>query len=277
MYNLIHAEFYKWKKSKSFLVCLLSAIGIILFVYFMLNVASEVQKGKLKNGTGGIIVSGKLIEEQNGDILKQIGILEMISQIISSGTGSIFSAIFICIWIVSEYSHGAIKNTAGKGYIRGKVFLAKYLSTTMSILLMNLIMVIVTLLIGFVTIGTEDVDKIFFQNFFSYVALQLLFNIAFGSIVMVICECIRNMAASIGISIFLISFSPIIISGMDMLFQALHLKLKVSDYWILSVMNQCPIEGITMEFIIRGIVVAIMWIVLSLVLGMIHFKKADIK
>ena len=142
---------------------------------------------------------------------------------------------------------------------------------------MNLIMVIVTLLIGFVTIGTEDVDKIFFQNFFSYVALQLLFNIAFGSIVMVICECIRNMAASIGISIFLISFSPIIISGMDMLFQALHLKLKVSDYWILSVMNQCPIEGITMEFIIRGIVVAIMWIVLSLVLGMIHFKKADIK
>ena len=32
-----------------------------------------------------------------------------------------------------------------------------------------------------------------------------------------------------------------------------------------------------MEFIIRGIVVAIMWIVLSLVLGMIHFKKADIK
>ena len=86
MYNLIHAEFYKWKKSKSFLVCLLSAIGIILFVYFMLNVASEVQKGKLKNGTGGIIVSGELMEEQNGDILKQIGILEMISQIISSGT-----------------------------------------------------------------------------------------------------------------------------------------------------------------------------------------------
>ena len=64
-------------------------------------------------------------------------------------------------------------NTAGKGYVRGKVFLAKYLSTTMSILLMNLIMVIVTLLIGFVTIGTEDVDKIFFQNFFSYVQLSL--------------------------------------------------------------------------------------------------------
>lgn len=277
MYNLIHAEFYKWKKSKSFFVCLLSAIGMILFVYFMLKVVSEVQTGELENGTGGIIVSGELLEEENEDILKQIGILELISEIISSGTGSIFSAIFICIWIVSEYSHGAIKNTAGKGYLREKVFLAKYLSTTMIILLMNLIMFIVMLFIGFVIIGTEDVNKIFFQNFFSYVALQLLFNIAFGGIVMTICECIRNMAASIGISIFLISFSPIIMSGVDILFQALHLKLKVSDYWIISVMNQCPTEGFAMEFIIRGIVVTVMWTVLSLVLGMIHFKKADIK
>lgn len=65
MYNLIHAEFYKWKKSKSFLVCLLSVIGMILFVYFMLKVVSEVQTGELENGTGGIIVSGKLLEEEN--------------------------------------------------------------------------------------------------------------------------------------------------------------------------------------------------------------------
>lgn len=277
MYNLIHAEFYKWKKSKSFFVCLLSAIGMILFVYFMLKVVAEVQAGKLENGTGGVIVSGELLEEENGDILKQIGILGVASELTSSGVGSIFSAIFICIWIVSEYSHGAIKNTAGKGYVREKVFLAKYLSTAIITLLMNLIMFIVTLFIGFVVIGTEDVNKIFFQNFFSYVVLQLLFSIAFGGIVMAICEFTRNMAVSIGVSIFLIAFSPIIISGVDMLFQVLHLNLKVSDYWIISVMNQCPTEGFAMEFIISGIVVTVMWIVLSLVFGMIHFKKADIK
>ena len=106
MRNLLFGEWYRWKKNKAFWICLLSAAGMILLVYLTMTAAGQAM------GAGG-------------DVLKETGISGMAAQFAGGGLVTMFGMIFLCIWMVSDYTHGAMKNVVGKGYSRMKVFLAK--------------------------------------------------------------------------------------------------------------------------------------------------------
>lgn len=275
MFNLFTGEFYKWKKSKVFKVCLAAAIGMILFIYLMLMLAAKIQNGEMENGTGGVVVTESNMEEDK-DVFAQYGILGIVSEITGGGFELIFIAVFICIWVVSEYTNGAIKNIVGKGYSRGKVFLSKYISTAVCVIVMNLILFLVMLLAGFAVMEVGNVSSGFFRDFFSYVGVQLLLSLAYSGIMVAVCEFTRNIAAGISISMFLIIFSTMILSGVDLLFQALQLDVKASTYWIMNVMSDCPMGAIDLDFMGRAVSVTIMWTVLSLLAGMIHIQQTDI-
>lgn len=60
-----------------------------------------------------------------GDILQETGISGMAEQFAGGGLVTIFSAIFFCIWVISDYTHGVMENLVGKSYSRVQVFLAK--------------------------------------------------------------------------------------------------------------------------------------------------------
>ncbi len=145
-----------------------------------------------------------------------------------------FGMRFLCIGMVSDYTHGEMKNVVGKGYSRMKVFLAKHLFGMAVTLIMNLIIFFVILITGLVLIGTPDGDRLFFQNLLIYFGLQLLFGAAVSSIVIAICEWSRNMAAGIGITMAVIIFSPLLVQGLDLLFSVLRLNISISRYWILN-------------------------------------------
>lgn len=275
MFNLFSGEFYKWKKSKSFIICLLAAIGMILFIYLMLMLAAKIQNGEMENGTGGVVVSESGMEADE-DILAQSGVLGMVSEITGGGFEIIFIAVFICIWVVSEYTNGAIKNMVGKGYSRRKVFLSKYISTAVIVAVMNLILFLVMLLMGFAVLEVGTVSSGFFRDFFSYVGVQLLLSVAYSGIIVAVCEFTRNIAAGISISMFLIIFSTLILDGVDLLLEVLHVNVKASTYWIMNVISDCPMGDIDMDFMGRAVSVALMWMVLSLLFGLIHFGQADI-
>ena len=216
MRNLLYGEWYRWKKNKAFWICLLSAAGMILLVYLTMTAAGQAM------GAGG-------------DVLQETGISGMAAQFAGGGLVTMFGMIFLCIWMVSDYTHGAMKNVVGKGYSRMQVFLAKHLF-----------------------------------------GLQLLFGAAVSSIVIAICEWSRNMAAGIGITMAVIIFSPLLVQGLDLLFSVLRLNISISRYWILNLMADCPTEAFPLEFLFRGIVMSVIWILLPLALGAAHFRKTDI-
>lgn len=108
MRNILNGEWYKWKKNKAFWICLLSAVGLVLLVYLTMTAAGQAM------GAGG-------------DVLQETGISGMAEQFAGGGLVTMFSAIFLCIWVISDYTHGAMKNVVGKGYSRIQVFLAKHL------------------------------------------------------------------------------------------------------------------------------------------------------
>ena len=258
MCNILMGEWYKWKKNKAFWICLFSAVGMILLVYLTMTEAGQAM------GAGG-------------DVLKETGISGMAEQFAGGGLVTMFSAIFLCIWVISDYTHGAMKNVVGKGYARTQVYLAKHLFGILITMLMNLVLFLVILIIGLIMIGTENEGWPLFQNLFIYFGLQLLFGVAVSSIVIAVCEWSRNMAAGIGITMALIIFSPLLIQGLDLLLSALQLKIAISGYWILNFMADCRTEAFPSEFLFRGIIMSVVWTLLPLALSVAHFRKADIE
>ena len=138
------------------------------------------------------------------------------------------------------------------------------------------IIFLVILTIGLILIGMPDKGGLFFRDLLIYFGLQLLFGSAISSIVIAVCEWSRNMAAGIGITMAVLIFSPLLVQGMDLLLSVLRLKISISRYWILNLMADCPTEAFPLRFLVRGILMSVIWTLLPLAIGAAHFRKTDI-
>jgi hypothetical protein len=138
------------------------------------------------------------------------------------------------------------------------------------------IIFLVILTIGLILIGMPDKGGLFFRDLLIYFGLQLLFGSAISNIVIAVCEWSRNMAAGIGITMAVLIFSPLLVQGMDLLLSALRLKISISRYWILNLMADCPTEAFPLRFLVRGILMSVIWTRLPLAIGAAHFRKTDI-
>ncbi len=273
MINLMSGEWYKWKKSRSFAYCLFTAFGIVLFVWGTLWFASKVESGEIKNSTVSVEYTETDIQE---DLISEIGILAVVQNCINGGFASIFMSIYICIWIIGEYTHGAIKNIVGKGYSRSSIFLVKYSFTVVISLLLNLFVMVSAFLVGLAVAGQDNTGGMLWQQFFSYMGIQLMLGVAFSSMIVAVSEFTRTMGAGIGISMILVIFSNLVGSGLDLFFQAVNIPIKIGAYWITNVIAECPIEVISIDFVGRAVFVSLLWTILFFWAGLIHFQRADI-
>ena len=279
MLNLLSGEFYKLRKSKGLLICCIVSIVFVLFMYGMLIVVDKVRKGEIENGAGGMLyVSGEEVNESTESIFDEFTVLEVLGQMFCS-FGSFVIAVFAAIFVVGEYTNGAVKNIVGKGYARWQVFLAKYIATAAGTVLQLFLMSVVTIICGSVIEGTGQFNTMFWKNFFCYIGIQFLLGIAFVGLVIAISEICRNLAAGISIGIGLVAFSTLLTTGLDLLAKLLfsQVEWKPSDYWILDLVSRCPIEDIDKGFAGRTIIVAVMWIIFAAAIGIVHIRKADIK
>lgn len=277
MFNLFGAEFYKWRKSKSFYICLLSAVVCVVLIWLSFLLADKVESGQVENGTMGITVSEETLEEgQNISFLDEVNMMQIVQTFVGGGFSTLFMAIFICIWVVGEYTNGAIKNVVGKGYSRNSIFLTKYFSAVLTSLALDIAIIIVAVLAGVAVMGTARIGDTFLPNCLAYVGVQLMLGVAYSGMVATISELTRSLAAGISISIFLAALSSTFANGLDLLFKTIHIDLKVSDYWITSVIENCPIEGINLDVVGGAISVTVMWTVISLMVGIVHFHEADV-
>ena len=138
------------------------------------------------------------------------------------------------------------------------------------------IIFLVILTIGLILIGMPDKGGLFFRDLLIYFGLQLLFGSAISNIVRAVCEWSRNMAARSGRTMAVLIFSPLLVQGMDLLLSALRLKISISRYWILNLMADCPTEAFPLRFLVRGILMSVIWTLLPLAIGAAHFRKTDI-
>lgn len=273
MVCLIRAEGYKLKRSKSFYICIASLAAFILLIYGTLLLVENISNGTMENGTGGVVVSGEIMEEGES-LFQSIGVMDILEQVFSGNGFALVLSIFIGIFVVREYNSGTMKNIVGKGYSRNVIFFTRLLMANLAMLLLLAAGLCITLLMGLIFIGTGAFAGAFWQNLAGYMLVQMLLYIAVTTALVFLNEVVRNLGAGIAIGIALTTFFGLLLNGLDLLFA--KSGFKISQYWPVTRSIDCPLEGITAGYLGETFLVALFWFLLAAGLGLWHFKKTDI-
>lgn len=279
MVNLLKGELYKLRKAKSFYICCMVFAVFIVMVYGMIIMAEKIQKGEMQNGSYGVTVTEEsMAEEGQKPLAAEVSVLEVLGQMMAS-FGIFTTAIFIAVFVVGDYGNGAVKNIVGKGMARWKIFVVKYSFTILAAAVLLLIMTVLTVLAGIIFKGTGIIGAQFFREIAAYAGVQIMLGLALAGIIVFVSELCRNLSAAISIGIGILLFSSALTGLLDM---GAHYLLpdagfRFSDYWIVDLISNCPIKDIESGFLLRAVIMTIVWIALSLAGGIWHFKKADIK
>mgnify|MGYP002509655390 FL=1 len=249
-------------------------IGVVALLYGMLDLADRIDRGEFENGTAGIVVSEET-EEDGTSTWEEISLMEIVGQIFSGDFLPCVLAVFVSIFVVGEYASGMMKNVAGKGRERWKIFLSKLIVAELAVIPIVLIGLAATLLGGLVFKGSGSFTGDFWKNLTVFVGLQLLLEMAFAAVCMLTSDLVRNYAAGISLGIGIAAFPVILMEGlMDRLFY--NSGFTPSAYWVVTRSIHCPYEGFTAGYVMETIFVAGGWLLLAAGLGIWHFSRADI-
>lgn len=251
MLNLLSADFYRLKRSKSIYICL----GIIaLFVAYVIMdfSSSSYIKEKLSPSTFHWIY---MFFHEKSFLPYFVPMLQ---------------AIFISMLVTSEYSTGTIKDAASLGYSRTHIYLSKLITVsvgTISIMLVAVLTALITSIFVFGIYGTfTDNDLLLMLRMF---IIQILLYTAYGSIFLMLTFLIKNVGGTMAFNIF---FS-LIIGSLG--------SLVGNSYFgrILLLMNFSPTavphpQAIDVRI---AIIVALSYLILSTGIGGVTFYKQDIK
>lgn len=276
MLNLLSGELYKLRKSKGFLVCLVLTVVSVIFMYGTLYLANEMQQGEIENGTAGVTVFTDGQESSESEnVLEDITISEVL-QVIMGGFCSFIVVIFNAIYVIGEFGHGAIKNMTGKGYSRSKIFISKYVSCILGTVIMLVTGAVSNLAVGCIVIGTDDINGIMLKDYTIYTILMLGLIMAISSLVVAVSEISRNLAVGISIAVCIVGgISSLFFSGLDLVLK--RFSVQPSQYWLMDLVQECPYTDFGGEMIQRIIISIVFWTSASIIIGIYHFHKADIK
>lgn len=266
MINLLHSELYKLRKSKSYKVAAALSVLFVLFTYALFGIMQNMGTGSGNPGTMEIVQK-----------LSGIGIMDIMKQMFANCNAIIFATIFMCIFVINDYSSGAIKNFVGKGYRREEVYLAKFFVTELGAVTLYLLVAVSVLVAGIAYFGTEQLTGAFWTDFGNYLTMQILYLTGYTAINVFVCAMARNMASGVLISVLgIMMFSGPILNGLDYFLGFLGADFGISQYWIMSVISNCPVADIPSGFIVQSGIVAGGWLVAAMTGGMILFSKRDI-
>lgn len=268
MYNLLNGEFYKLRNTKCFYVCCAVIVAWCIFTTGCVRLADEAEKNDSQQAV-------EMTEESESKDVK-IGVMDMEEHMLGTAL-TVVVAIFAAIFVIGDYGNGAIKNIAGKGYSREKVYLAKYLLTIFAVTILFLVAVIAAMICSVIGLQTDGINMELLKNLCQYGGVQLLLNIALAGTFIMIGEISRGVGAAVAINMTVVLFSHMVFMGLDLLFGYLKIDFQTSKYWITQLISECPLTGIDNRFVLRVAGSSILWITAALFAGILHFKKADIK
>lgn len=251
MLNLLRSDFYKLRRSKSFFIC--SGILAVVVVYIIIDFGSSARmKEQLSPSTFHWIY---MIFEEKAFLPYFLPVLQ---------------AIFITMFITSEYSTGTIKDSVSLGFSRMKIYISKLITVSVGSILMMLVAIFFTGIAASFVFGIYGSFSMYdLLLLVRMLLIQGLLYTAYGSIFIMIAFLIKNIGGTMAFSIF---FSLIIGS----------LSSVVGNGYlgrILLLMNFSPTaiphpQAVDMRI---AIAVALSYLILCSGIGGFTFKKQDIK
>lgn len=267
MINLLSSEMYKLKKDMNFRLMAALTVLMTLAQYGIYRIVEVIMKG-VSAGEQAAMMEGM------GDM----DMLNILHSMFGSCNAIIFATVFACCFVINDYSSGMVANYVGKGYKREEVFLAKFFVTQFGVVMLYLLTALAVLAGGIAFMGTDGLNADFFNDFGNYLALHILYLTGYTAVIILVCTMARNMAAGILISILgIMLFSNFIVQGIDLVLNSLSVEIGLSQYWIVTVIGNCPVRDIPSGFITTSGIVAGMWLVVSMIGAMLWFEKRDVR
>lgn len=191
------------------------------------------------------------------------------------------TAIFLQVWILafvgyfvaSEFQNGTMRNTLALGKNRIPVYLSKLLSSFIATAAIFAIVTIASTAWLSVTSGFGTMP---FNEFLNFLALNfsmmLLYHLAFAAIFTMFAFISKNVGMTI-------------LMGSGFWIAKMYLPMVLAKFGFASAIEYMPDYYISLfrdlsgnpDFITRGITVSLAYIVITSIIGIIVFKKSDIK
>ncbi len=260
MNNILKSDFYRLFKSKSYYICTIVALLLMVTNIFIYKWQWETFSEQLgmetfpyKDGiTYGLTVFS------NGNILMII-------------------AIFTAIFVTAEFAHGTMKNAVSKGFSKLQIYLSKLVTMTVAVILILLVNFIVSTIAGVIVIGSlGEFTGEFVAIMFKTIGIELLLNFALTAVLVLIAMVVRNLGGVIAIDIIgVFSLGSLIYIALELLVDG---KIKFTQY---SLMNNISFYNMNTTAMgsdyLRSTIVAVAFLVITTILGIVAFKKSDVK
>lgn len=276
MSNLLKSDFYKLFKMKSFYVCCIIS-ALLASVTMFLNFASN-----------------NMIEELMGDMMaSQIMTLKNVLPSLISPTGDWFILVIIgvSLFITIEYNAGTLKNIVARGFKREYIFLSKLIVCVIETFIISLCYAVFGVIFGLILLGTPagGFGDGYFLELLAIYGVDILIIIGYVALITMVAYLIRTNGGTISLTLCAHYLVPVVITMLNVtniMNDETDLETMVSYttnpygnaayYWI-GTLGGTVSESYHNGTIYIPILIALAYVAVSCFIGLLVFKKRDVK
>lgn len=270
MNRLLKSDFRKLFNGKSFWVCsviiLLLGIGMTFLFHAMYDYMNslvpyfDMDDVLAMSGTEADSAIGAFPTNAWGIVKTFFGDSDII----------LLLCIVMVLFITAEYTAGTYKNSISRGFSRTAIYLSK---STVSLFIMLVLTILYIVPSSFVAAGLYgDWGNAEPGTIITLILINLLELVSITSLLTMLSFTIKSTGGAIALTLVLLTLIPTVLQMLDILFE----DLNISQYWLPSALAR------TDTFILNGtvwipIVISLVYLALSLCIGLFVFNKRDIK
>lgn len=264
MLKLIRANFYRLWRMKSFYICTAVVAGLTILGVII----TQVQYNAYNSSTEPTL---KIMAENEHSIMKAGGV-GYLGTCMGDITVLMMLAIIVSIFICVDFNTGAIKNT--HGFSRNEIYFSTLITSAAASLIMMLAYMLISFVSASIAWGVGKVDSHIIASLFKMIGMESLLIIGIAALFVMVAMVMRNSGGTIAVNMSSLIAVPIILSLVNRLFSS---DVVLTKYWLgTSIMNMATLKPAN-DDIIRCLIVAGCYIVISTLIGVVTFQKRDIK
>ena len=206
MGRLLHFEFHKLIRQRSFYICLAVLLG-------MLVVSAE---------------TSQLLYADSEVLPADLNALDNLMGSVSGSVLKMVLGVFIPLFVCEDFMSGTIRNIITRGYTRLEIFFSKLIAILCACVIMTVLCMAVSYLVGLIFWGTGD--GAFTGEQVKILLCQLLVMLAISSLFYAVSTVLQKTGGAIAVCLVLPMVLSIVLTLAD---TALAEKeIQLSGYWI---------------------------------------------
>ncbi len=241
-------------------------LGLILLSAVTMNLMYEISQSVV-DVTDEVTITSEIITGFSG--------LYMLSTALSNSNFTIVFAVFISLFVCSDYTNGTLKNIIARGFGRISIYASKYIVSLTAATLYTIFCWVMGFLSGTIFWGAGSLaENETILNFAVILLVQLLSVYAYTSMFFLISTLLKKTGGSIAVGII----APVVIVMIISLLDALMNKenFSFSDYWLDNCFIELAATSVASDVMVRCFVCLLIYTIIFTVAGHLVCSKNEV-